>query len=67
MDKLNKLSINYQVVLTKVDKTNRDHIEKIVASSKEIIPHHRIVTTSSKEGYGVAELRINILNILGLL
>lgn len=67
MEQLDKFAISYQIVLTKLDKTNKLELEKIIQFAKEHIVKHPamfpdIVLSSSKAGYGIVDLRNYILN-----
>lgn len=67
MDQLDKFAIQYQVIFTKMDKTNREQIEKNIEQAKEIILTHAamfpdVVLTSSKSGKGLEILRNYILS-----
>lgn len=67
MDQLDKFAVPYQIILTKIDKTNKEQIEKIIAFAREIIIKHAamfpdIVLSSSKAGHGVADIRNYILS-----
>ena len=69
MAQLDKFAVPYQIVLTKIDKTNKEQIQKIIAFAKENIVKHAamfpdIVLSSSKAGHGVLELRNYIYNLL---
>ncbi len=68
MDQLKKFGIGYQIILTKVDKTNQENIEKIVqylknniASFPSLLPH--IFLSSSKNGLGINEIRTQMYNL----
>ena len=69
MEQLNKFGISYQIVLTKLDKTNQKQIEEIINYAKENSARYAcmfqdIVLSSSKEGYGLPELRTYIYELL---
>ncbi len=69
MEQLDKFAISYQVILTKLDKTNKEQIESIISFAKANIEKHSamfpdIILSSSKQGYGILDLRIYIYNAL---
>lgn len=62
MDLLDAAAVNYQVVLTKVDKLKGPALEKVLAAvqaelDKRPAAHPEIVATSAGKGVGIAELR----------
>jgi len=69
MEQLKKHGILYQIVLTKLDKSNQKQIESIIDYAKENLHNHPsmfqdIILSSSKEGYGLPELRTYINDLL---
>ncbi|MHA7899272.1 MAG: ribosome biogenesis GTP-binding protein YihA/YsxC [Henriciella sp.] len=65
MDMLNTAAVNYQIVLTKADKMKKSALEaeakKIQAALKKNPAAHPIPrVTSSEKGFGIAELRAEI-------
>lgn len=69
MDQLDKNAISYQIVLTKLDKTNKSSIESIVSFARDNFQNHPamfpdIILSSSKENYGIMDLRTYIYNLL---
>lgn len=69
MTKLNEYAISYQVILTKLDKTNKANIQSIVNFAKENFSKHPamfpdIILSSSKENHGMLDLRTYIYNML---
>ncbi len=69
MEQLNKYGIPYQLVLTKLDKTNQKQVETIISYAKENSAKYAsmfqdIVLSSSKDGYGLSELRTYIYELL---
>ncbi|MEK6734150.1 MAG: ribosome biogenesis GTP-binding protein YihA/YsxC [Pseudomonadota bacterium] len=67
MQQLDKHAINYQVVLTKLDKTNKEQIQSIISFAKEDRINHAsmfpdIILTSSKKKNGIMDLRTYIYN-----
>jgi GTP-binding protein len=70
MKQLDKFAVPYQIILTKMDKTNKEQMDKNISQAKEMILTHAamfpdVILTSSKTGKGVEILRTYILsNIL---
>ena len=69
MEQLNKFAIPYQIVLTKIDKTNKEQIESILSFMRLNIINHAalfpdIIISSSKRGSGIETLRTYIYNAL---
>jgi GTP-binding protein len=69
MDRLDKLAVSYQIVLTKADETKRPQQEAVLAATQAAIseraaayPH--LLLTSAKTGGGVAELRTAIARLI---
>lgn len=68
----NSLAVSFQIVLTKIDKLNRedlkkaeDQIKKDMAKWPAVYPE--ILTSSSLKGYGIDELQNEIVKILEML
>ncbi|MEQ9504971.1 MAG: ribosome biogenesis GTP-binding protein YihA/YsxC [Hyphomonas sp.] len=69
MDLLDSAAVNYQIVLTKVDKVSKPEIEKTAATvaaklKKRGAAHPVVLQTSSEKGWGIAELRAEIAGFL---
>lgn len=69
MSKLEKFGIIYQVVLTKLDKTNKEQVLSIIDFAKENVTFHAsmfpdIILSSSKASHGIEDLRNYIYNSL---
>ncbi len=69
MDLLDETAVNYQVVLTKADKTRKDALEKLVNRiSRELerrpAAHPEIHVTSARKKTGLDELRAAIASLL---
>lgn len=69
MAQLDKFAVPYQIVLTKLDKTNKEQIQKIISSAKELVLKHAamfpdIILSSSKAGHGVEDLRNYVYNLI---
>lgn len=65
MAMLDEAAVNYQIVLTKLDKLKVAEREKIVAKTKKDVAanvacHPVILATSSEKGWGIAEVRSEI-------
>jgi GTP-binding protein len=62
-------AVSYQAVLTKVDKVNKDELEKVVARTsaalaKRPAAHPEMIATSARKGSGLSELRAATLTLL---
>ncbi len=69
MSQLEKFGIAYQIVLTKLDKTNKEQVKAIISFAQENAIYHAsmfpdMVLCSSKVGYGIEELRNYIYHSL---
>ncbi|MBI1254401.1 MAG: YihA family ribosome biogenesis GTP-binding protein [Hyphomonas sp.] len=69
MDLLDGAAVNYQIVLTKVDKVPKPEVEKTAAAvsaklKKRGAAHPVVLQTSSERGWGIAELRAEIAAFL---
>jgi GTP-binding protein len=69
MAQLDKFAISYQIILTKLDKTNKEQIQSIISFAKENIVKHAsmfpdMILSSSKQGHGIVDLRTYIYNAL---
>ncbi|MBL8706106.1 MAG: YihA family ribosome biogenesis GTP-binding protein [Rhodospirillales bacterium] len=65
MDALDEAAVNYQVVLTKIDKTKPPELKRTTAAlAKELATHRAahpvIMATSAQEGIGIPELRAEL-------
>lgn len=68
MTMLDQAAVVYQVVLTKIDKLKASEIEAVRARTldeiaKRVAAHPRLVLTSSEKGLGIADLRVEILQL----
>lgn len=66
MDTLDKAAVNYQVVLTKVDKTKLTDLKKIIGKvelglKKRPAAHPEVLLTSSDKKIGIARIRAEML------
>ena len=69
MDLLDGAAVNYQIVLTKVDKVSKPEVEKTAAAvaaklKKRGAAHPVVLQTSSEKNWGIAELRAEIAGFL---
>jgi GTP-binding protein len=69
MDLLDGAAVNYQIVLTKVDKVSKPEVEATTAAvaaklKKRGAAHPVVLQTSSEKGWGIAELRAEIAGFL---
>ncbi|MBA4339392.1 ribosome biogenesis GTP-binding protein YihA/YsxC [Hyphomonas sp.] len=69
MDLLDGAAVNYQIILTKVDKVPKPEVEKTAAEvaaklKKRGAAHPVVLQTSSEKGWGIAELRAEIAAFL---
>ena len=65
MDALDQSTVNYQVVLTKVDKATPGELKRVTADLQKelathVAAHPVIMATSAQEGIGIAELRAEL-------
>jgi GTP-binding protein len=69
MDLLDGAAVNYQIILTKVDKVPKPEVEKTASAvsaklKKRGAAHPVVLQTSSEKGWGIAELRAEIAAFL---
>ena len=69
MDLLDDIGLNYQVILTKVDKCSEKELSEYIVSLEETIrkrpaAHPNVIYTSSRSNIGMDSLRINIAKII---
>jgi len=67
MEMLDKAAVTYQIVLTKTDKINANELEKVLENAKLEIKKHaaaytKPLVTSSEKGFGISELRAEIVS-----
>ncbi|HVZ30583.1 MAG TPA: ribosome biogenesis GTP-binding protein YihA/YsxC [Asticcacaulis sp.] len=68
MDALDKAAVSYQIVLTKADKIKPAELEKVKAAvaagiKKRPAAHPVVLATSSESGFGIPELRAEIMTV----
>lgn len=68
MSMLDKAAVNYQVVLTKIDKANKEELKTIVEKmqkelAKRPAAHPEVFLTSSMKGLGIEELRAELASL----
>lgn len=62
MRMLDKVAVNYQIVLTKIDKPGKAELEKVLSRTEEMLGKHgaahpTVLMTSSEKGKGLDALR----------
>ena len=68
MDALDLAAVSYQIVLTKADKIKPSELMTVIEATqlgvkKRPAAHPVVLTTSSETGYGIAELRAEIMRV----
>ena len=71
MDALDKAAVSYQIVLTKADKIKPAELARVIeatglAIKKRPAAHPIVRATSSESGFGMAELRAEIMQVCGV-
>ena len=71
MDALDKAAVSYQIVLTKADKIKPAELAKVIAATqagikKRPAAHPIVLATSSEVGFGIPELRLEIMQTCGI-
>ncbi|MDV6330486.1 ribosome biogenesis GTP-binding protein YihA/YsxC [Asticcacaulis sp. 201] len=66
MDALDKAAVSYQIILTKADKIKPAELAQVVAATQDAIrkrpaAHPIVLSTSSETGFGIPELRLEIM------
>ena len=69
LETLGTAAVSYQIVLTKADEPKKDELEKRIAETQQKIAKRaaafpEILTTSSRSGQGIPELRAGIARLL---
>lgn len=69
MEMLDKAAVNYQIVLTKIDKISAVELAKVINETNKIIKEHAaahidIIVTSSEKNRGIDELRTEIASLI---
>jgi GTP-binding protein len=65
MTMLDEVAVNYQIILTKIDKSNQDDLSIIIKKINDLMPNHpalhpEIILTSSNKNIGIDHLRIEL-------
>lgn len=65
MDFMDEMAVSYQIILTKIDKTKKSDVEKIISAIKASAKSHtalhpEVIATSSENNTGIAGLRAEI-------
>jgi len=68
MDMLDVAAVNYQIILTKVDKTNQSDLKSVLDKTqaelaKRPASHPEILRTSAAKGFGIEELRAELASM----
>jgi GTP-binding protein len=68
MDMLDVNAVNYQIILTKVDKTNQSDLKSVLKKieqelAKRPAAHPEVFMTSSAKGIGIEELRAELASL----
>ncbi|MCR6660176.1 MAG: ribosome biogenesis GTP-binding protein YihA/YsxC [Asticcacaulis sp.] len=71
MDALDKAAVSYQIVLTKADKIKPAELAKVIEATQNAIrkrpaAHPVVLATSSESGFGIPELRLEIMQTCGV-
>jgi GTP-binding protein len=71
MDALDKAAVSYQIVLTKADKIKPAERAKVIEATqagikKRPAAHPVVLATSSETGFGIPELRLEIMQTCGV-
>ncbi len=71
MDALDKAAVSYQIVLTKADKIKPAELAKVIEATQGAIKkrpaaHPIVLATSSETGFGIPELRLEIMQTCGV-
>ena len=71
MDALDKAAVSYQIVLTKADKIKPAERAKVIEATQAAIKkrpaaHPIVLATSSETGFGIPELRLEIMQTCGV-
>ena len=71
LDALDLAAVSYQIVLTKADKLKKGEAEKVQAAtlkaiSKRPAAYPAVLVTSSEKGFGIPELRAEIMRTTGV-
>ncbi len=69
MEMLDKAAVNYQIVLTKIDKISAIELAKTITTTAQTLKEHAaahidIIATSSEKNLGIDDLRAEIANLI---
>ncbi|MBL0318948.1 MAG: YihA family ribosome biogenesis GTP-binding protein [Alphaproteobacteria bacterium] len=68
MTLLDKSAVNYQIILTKIDKIKTHELEQTIASIQKIAHKHpachpQVIATSSRDSHGLENARLEVFKI----
>ena len=71
MDALDKAAVSYQIILTKADKIKPAELARVTEATQNAIKkrpaaHPLVLATSSETGFGIPELRLEIMQTCGV-
>ena len=71
MDALDKAAVSYQIILTKADKIKPAELARVTEATQNAIKkrpaaHPVVLATSSETGFGIPELRLEIMQTCGV-
>ena len=71
MDALDKAAVSYQIILTKADKIKPAELARVAEATQNAIKkrpaaHPVVLATSSETGFGIPELRLEIMQTCGV-
>jgi GTP-binding protein len=71
MDALDKAAVSYQIILTKADKIKPAELARVTEATQNAIrkrpaAHPVVLATSSESGFGIPELRLEIMQTCGV-
>lgn len=66
---LDQAAVNYQIVMTKMDKMNKTEQSKMITKTQEVVSkrvacHPTILPTSSEKGWGIEAVRAELAGLL---
>ncbi|MGN6208709.1 ribosome biogenesis GTP-binding protein YihA/YsxC [Asticcacaulis sp.] len=71
MDALDKAAVSYQIILTKADKIKPAELARVTEATQNAVKkrpaaHPVVLATSSETGFGIPELRLEIMQTCGV-